>query len=189
MKSKIKWILLAAGLVVVIAGAAVLYRVLSANYSGENLMQSAQAQEQSAQESEFAAPDFTVYDGDGNEVHLSDYKGKPVVLNFWATWCYYCKEEMPDFDRAYEKYPDVQFLMVNATDGVQETMASAKEYVEQEGFQFDVFFDTNFDAVNAYQVSGFPATFFIDGNGNLVTYGRGMLDFETLEKGIQMITE
>ena len=83
MKSKIKWILLATGLVVVIAGAAVLYRVLSANYSGENLMQSAQAQEQSAQESEFAAPDFTVYDGDGNEVHLSDYKGKPVVLNFW----------------------------------------------------------------------------------------------------------
>ena len=189
MKSKIKWILLAAGLVVVIAGAAVLYRVLSANYSGENLMQSAQAQEQSAQESEFAAPDFTVYDGDGNEVHLSDYKGKPVVLNFWATWCYYCKEEMPDFDRAYEKYPDVQFLMVNATDGIQETMASAKEYVEQEGFQFDVLFDTNFDAVNAYQVSGFPATFFIDENGNLVTYGRGMLDFETLEKGIQMITE
>ena len=126
MKSKIKWILLAAGLVVVIAGAAVLYRVLSANYSGENLMQSAQAQEQSAQESKFAAPDFTVYDGDGNEVHLSDYKGKPVVLNFWATWCYYCKEEMPDFDRAYEKYPDVQFLMVNATDGIQETMASAK---------------------------------------------------------------
>ena len=92
-------------------------------------------------------------------------------------------------EKLYEKYPDVQFLMVNATDGVQETMASAKEYVEQEGFQFDVFFDTNFDAVNAYQVSGFPATFFIDENGNLVTYGRGMLDFETLEKGIQMITE
>lgn len=189
MKSKIKWILLAAGLVVVIAGAAVLYRVLSANYSGENLMQSAQAQEQSAQESEFAAPDFTVYDGDGNEVHLSDYKGKPVVLNFWATWCYYCKEEMPDFDRAYEKYPDVQFLMVNATDGVQETMESAQEYIQQEGFQFDVFYDTQLEAVNAYYVTGFPATYFIDAQGNLVTRSRGMLDYDTLVKGIGMITE
>lgn len=168
-------------LVAVLAVAAVLYQKFSAEYAGENLG--------STEEAQLAAPDFTVLDSEGNEVQLSDYVGKPIVLNFWATWCYYCKEEMPDFDRAYEKYPDVQFLMVNATDGIQETMASAKEYVEQEGFQFDVFFDTNFDAVNAYQVSGFPATFFIDGNGNLVTYGRGMLDFETLEKGIQMITE
>lgn len=168
-------------LVAVLAVAAVLYQKFSAEYAGENLG--------STEEAQLAAPDFTVLDSEGNEVQLSDYVGKPIVLNFWATWCYYCKEEMPDFDRAYEKYPDVQFLMVNATDGIQETMASAKEYVEQEGFQFDVFFDTNFDAVNAYQVSGFPATFFIDENGNLVTYGRGMLDFETLEKGIQMITE
>lgn len=168
-------------LVAVLAVAAVLYQKFSGEYAGENLG--------STEEAQLAAPDFTVLDSEGNEVQLSDYVGKPIVLNFWATWCYYCKEEMPDFDRAYEKYPDVQFLMVNATDGIQETMASAKEYVEQEGFQFDVFFDTNFDAVNAYQVSGFPATFFIDENGNLVTYGRGMLDFETLEKGIQMITE
>lgn len=168
-------------LVAVLAVAAVLYQKFSAEYAGENLG--------STEEAQLAAPDFTVLDSEGNEVQLSDYVGKPIVLNFWATWCYYCKEEMPDFDKAYEAYPEVQFLMVNATDGIQETMASAKEYVEQEGFQFDVFFDTNFDAVNAYQVSGFPATFFIDENGNLVTYGRGMLDFETLEKGIQMITE
>ena len=80
-------------------------------------------------------------------------------------------------------------MMVNATDGVQETMESAKEYIEQEGFRFDVFFDTELEAVSAYYVTGFPTTFFIDENGNLVTYGSGMLDLETLEKGIQMITE
>lgn len=189
MKSKIKWIILAAGLVIVIAAAAVLYSLLSKNYSGDNLMQNSQTQEQPAGENELAAPDFTVFDADGNEVHLSDYKGKPVVLNFWATWCYYCKVEMPDFHKAYEKYPDVQFLMVNATDGVRETMESAKEYIAQEGFQFDVFYDTELDAVNTYYVTGFPSTFFIDKDGNLVTYSSGMLDFETLEKGIQMITE
>lgn len=189
MKSKVKWIILAAALVVVIAGAAVLYQVLSKDYGGSNLMANSQPQGQSAEESEYAAPDFTVLDVDGNEVQLSDYRGKPVVLNFWATWCYYCKVEMPDFDTAYEKYPDVQFLMVNATDGVQETMASAKEYIAQEGFKFDVFFDTELDAVNAYYVTGFPSTFFIDKTGDLVTYSSGMLDLETLEKGIQMITE
>ena len=68
-------------------------------------------------------------------------------------------------------------------------MASAKEYIAQEGFKFDVFFDTEFDAVNAYYVTGFPSTFFIDKTGDLVTYSSGMLDLETLEKGIQMITE
>lgn len=192
MKNKVKWILVA-GIVVllvgIISGATVLYHTLSEHYDGNNLMQNSQAQDKAAGENQYAAPDFTVLDHEGNEVKLSDYKGKPVVLNFWATWCYYCKVEMPDFDQAYEKYPDVQFLMVNATDGVQETMESAKEYIEQEGFRFDVFFDTKLEAVNAYYVTGFPSTYFIDKNGNLVTFRNGMLDFETLEKGIQMITE
>lgn len=85
--------------------------------------------------------------------------------------------------------PEVQFLMVNATDGVQETMESAQEYIQQEGFQFDVFYDTQLEAVNAYYVTGFPATYFIDAQGNLVTRSRGMLDYDTLVKGIGMITE
>lgn len=187
-----KWLVLI-GIVILlvglIAGAAVLYQKLSEDYGGSNLMQGSQAQDQTGAAAEYAAPDFTVIDEQGNEVKLSDYRGKPVVLNFWATWCYYCKQEMPDFDKAYAKYPDVQFLMVNVTDGVQETMASAKEYVGQEGFQFDVFFDTELEAAAAYYVTGLPATFFIDKDGNLVTRGSGMLDFETLEKGIRIITD
>ena len=126
-------------------------------------------------------------DANGNEVKLSDFRGKPIVLNFWATWCYYCKSEMADFNKAYQKYSDVQFLMVNATDGVYETITSAKKYIEKEGYAFDVFFDTTESAVNAYHVSGFPSTFFIDANGNLVARAIGMLDLETLEKGISMI--
>lgn len=192
MKNRVKWLVIAGIAILlagIIAGAALLYRTLSEDYGGNNLMQSSKAQDQAAQTGQYAAPDFTVYDAEGNEVQLSDFRGKPVVLNFWATWCYYCKVEMPDFDKAFEKYPDVQFLMVNATDGVQETMASAQEYIKQEGFQFDVFFDTKLDAVNTYYVTGFPSTYFIDQNGNLVTRSSGMLDFDTLEKGIQMITQ
>ena len=136
----------------------------------------------------YRAPNFTVLDVNGNEVKLSDFRGKPVVLNFWATWCYYCKSEMADFNQAYYKYPDIQFLMVNATDGVYETISSAKKYVAQEGYDFDVFFDTKEEAVNAYYVTGFPTTYFIDANGRLVARAVGMIDLETLEVGIGMIT-
>lgn len=139
--------------------------------------------------SAYIAPDFMVYDTEGNEVKLSDYKGKPVVLNFWATWCYYCKKEMPDFNAVYKQYPEVQFLMVNATDGIQETEEAARAYVEEQGFEFPVFYDKEQQAVYAYQVSGLPATFFIDASGNLVTYATGMLDKSTLEQGIEMLIE
>ena len=127
-------------------------------------------------------------DANGNSVKLSDYKGKPVVLNFWATWCYYCKMEMPDFNKAYKNYPEVQFLMVNATDGVRETVDKAKTYAENSGFSFDVFYDTKLDAVRKFYVTSFPSTFFIDKDGNIVAKGSGALDYESIIKGIEMIS-
>ncbi len=174
MKSVTKWIIIAVLLIGILAGAVVLYNNLSREYAGNNLKineevnPNVNGNASDSNLSDSAAPDFTVLDAEGNKVRLSDYKGKPVVLNFWATWCYYCKVEMPDFNEAYKKYPDVQFLMVNATDGVQETMSAAKEYVEKERYDFDVFFDTESEAINAYHVTGFPSTFFIDKDGNLV---------------------
>lgn len=189
MKKNLNWILIAVTLVAVLVTATVLYNKYSKELSGDNLADNSQSQSGSGESDDYSAPDFTVLDERGNKVKLSAYKGKPVVLNFWATWCYYCKEEMPDFNTAYEKYPDVQFMMINATDGVQETMSSAQEYVKNQGFDFDVFYDTELEAVNAYYVSSFPTTFFIDKDGNLVTYANGMLDLETLEKGIEMINK
>ncbi len=186
MKRSFIWIIIFILLVAVIVGASFLYKNLSSDYDNDNLQDN---DEKTSQTNEFAAPDFTVYDEKGNEVKLSDYKGKPVVINFWATWCYYCKEEMPDFNKAYKNYPDVQFLMINATDGVQETMKTAKEYVEKEKYDFDVFYDTKLNAVNAYYVNSFPSTYFVDKNGSLITKANGMLDYETLEKGIKKITE
>lgn len=191
MKSNIKWIIGAALLVILVAGATILYNSLSEDYAPDNLSENELPPIEETEEinNPYAAPDFKVTDLDGNEVKLSDFFGKPIVLNFWATWCYYCKEEMPDFNKAYLEYPDVQFLMINATDGIQETLEKAKKYVEDEGFDFDVYFDTELDAVSAYGVTGFPCTYFIDSDGSLVTRGRGMLDYDTLVRGIGMITE
>ena len=103
-----------------------------------------------------SAPDFTVYDRLGNEVHLSDFIGEPVVINFWATWCTYCTLEMPDFNRAFVEYPEVNFLMINATDGVRETEKKATDYVDSEGFGFSIYFDTSSSAQSAYRVNAFP---------------------------------
>ena len=190
MKSYIKWIVTALVLVAIIAGSSVLYNKLSENYKTDNLAPVTTTGTSGAIENTtYAAPDFTVLDNNGNKVKLSDFKGKPVILNFWATWCYYCKEEMPDFNKAFENHPDIQFMMVNATDGVQETIATAKDFIEKQGFGFDVFFDTDMEAVTNYGVTVYPMTFFIDANGDLVTYANGMIDYATLEKGIEMISK
>lgn len=189
MKKNIKWIILAVLLIGIIVGASFLYNKLSHNYHQDHLMNESQIQDDTESKNVNTAPNFTVLDHEGNEVKLSDYQGTPVVLNFWATWCYYCKLEMPDFNEAYQKYPDVQFLMVNATDGTRETISSAKEYIHKENFQFDIFFDTQLEAVNAYYVTGFPSTFFIDKEGYLIAYANGRLDMDALEKGISMIKE
>ena len=194
MKNIVKWLIIAVLLVGIIAGASVLYNKYSEEFDMNNQVQQGETPSDVEQKTETRddtnpAPDFTVVDYDGNKVKLSDYKGKPVVLNFWATWCYYCKVEMPDFNEAYKNYPDVQFLMVNATGTNGETVESAKAYVEQEKYEFPVLFDTMYEANQAYRLSSFPMTVFIDAGGNVVSSRVGMLTKEALENEIKKITE
>ena len=74
-------------------------------------------------------PDFTVYDLEGNAISLYDCLGKPIVLNFWATWCGPCQSEMPAFNQMYEKYGNqITFLMVNVTDGSRDTVESVTSF-------------------------------------------------------------
>ena len=146
--------------------------------------------QESTQRDEDKVPDFTVYDLEGKEVRLSDFEGTPVVLNFWASWCPPCKAEMPDFQEAFEKWgDDVKFLIVNMTDGRTETVETAQEFIEDQGYTFPVYFDTDMEAAIAYQVQSIPCTYFIDEDGYLVSHQIGMISAQKLKKGIQEICE
>jgi len=130
------------------------------------------------------APDFIVFDANGNPVRLSDMRGKPVVLNFWASWCPPCKAEMPDFDKVSRELDgEVVFMMVNIWD----TQAAAEAIIDSMGYTFPVYFDLLEDAVGKYGIESIPQTYFIDKWGGLVAHGVGALSEADLRYGISMI--
>jgi thiol-disulfide isomerase/thioredoxin len=210
MKNSVKWIVGVLALVLVIVGAYLLYNNLKENYTPDSLGKpdgvvdkteddsdstdkengkDTEDDEEQGESGKYKSPDFTVLDWEGNEVKLSDYVGKPVVLNFWASWCGYCVSEMPAFARACVDNPDVQFLMVNVTDGKEETVEGAKSFIEKYSYPFTVLFDTKLDAAMKYGASSLPITFFINAKGELVVYRPGALNDALLAQGIAMITE
>lgn len=191
MKKNIVWILVAVLAVGLFVGAYFLYDRLSEDYidSTANTTESVSALTGES-ESTSAAPkqkaiDFTAEDFDGKEVKLSDYFGKPIVLNFWASWCPPCKAEMPHFEKAYKENKDVQFLMVNTTTG--DTYSDAVNLIKSEGYTFPVFFDTKGEASYNYDVVSLPMTIFIDKDGNLVSYHIGMISESKLLSNIEQI--
>ena len=123
-----------------------------------------------------AAADFTVLDNEGKEVRLSEHCGKPVVINFWATWCPPCKQEMPAFDKAYQERGDiVDFMMVNLTDGVRDDVLSVQEFVRESGYKFPVYFDSARQGAAEYGGMYIPTTVFINADGTVLeTYSGAM---------------
>ena len=191
------WILTFA---VVIVGASVLYNRLSGEVSMGGIatvaQETAAAEETSVpgettpetQETSSLAPDFTVYDLEGNAHKLSDFRGKPVLLNFWASWCGPCQMEMPDFQKFYESHGDkVHFVIVNLTDGQQETVESASEFIAEKGYTFPVYYDTDIDAAMKYGVSAVPVSYFIDAEGGFVAWAQGALSADMLQQGMDML--
>ena len=186
MTQKLKIILGAAGFVLLILAAVIAYNALKGQAPKDS---AALTPAPSADRRK--APDFTMTDSGGNTVKLSDLlsEGKPVVLNFWASWCGPCKSEMPEFEKVYKDLGGkVQFVMLNMTDGQRETLQSAAAYVAGQGFTFPVFFDTEQQAgAVAYGINSIPTTIIIDQDGYFVSGWKGTIDEQTLRDGIDAL--
>ena len=177
MKKK-KWVLLLLSLVIILAASGAVYNHLSITYAQKNTEEGGRKEETKKEDvkeetmdaaAKEKAEDFTVYDKNENEVKLSDYIGKPLIVNFWASWCPPCKNEMPLFQDAINNHgEEITFLMVNETDGERETMDTAQKFLDDNGYHMNLLFDLKGDAEMTYNLFYLPRTLFIDENGNIV---------------------
>ena len=130
------------------------------------------------------APDFELKSLTGEKKHLADYQGKVVVLNFWATWCGPCKDEMPFFQEIYERYgSEIAVLAVNN----QETVDKVSPFVEELGLTYEILMDNDGSVATQYQVIGFPTTYFIDPNGIIKFLHVGVLTEEQLDGYLDLL--
>lgn len=111
------------------------------------------------------APDFILKDMSGKDVSLSSFKGKPVVLNFWATWCPYCRQERPHLKSLHEEYKDNDLIIIAVS--VDKSSKTVRRFLEQNPAPYIVLTDPEGMAASMYNVMGYPTTYLIDRKGKI----------------------
>lgn len=134
---------------------------------------------------DYTAPDFTAYTLTGEAARLSDFAGKPVVINFWATWCPPCRQELPGFENAWQQYgDDVVFLMVECGG---ESVDEVETFVAEGGYTFPVYVDSDGSGAAAYGINAIPVTALVDAEGKLFAYQVGAVEEDSLRGAIDML--
>lgn len=129
-----------------------------------------------APEVDHVAPDFTLPDLEGNQISLSTYKGRVVLLNFWATWCPPCRLEMPTMEKAYRKYRDKGFEVV-AVSVDAGPKSSVKSFLREFGLSFQVLLDPDMETLRAFRGFSLPMTVVIDRQGVIRSRELGYRDW------------
>lgn len=111
--------------------------------------------------------DFTLEDLNGKSHTLSDYKGKIVFLNFWATWCPPCRAEMPSMQKLYQSWDNKKFIMLAVN--IRQSRDAVKAFADKNGYAFPILLDLNGKVATRYKVRGIPTTYFIDEKGKVIT--------------------
>lgn len=163
----------------------------------KNVESEATKEEETSKQETIPAVDFTLTDQYGNVHTLSDYKGKVVFLNFWATWCPPCKQEMPHIEELYNEYnlnqEDVVFLGVTNPksdeypNNQDETKEDITAFLDENGYTFPTVFDETGELFEAYYISAFPTTFMIDKEGNVAGYVPGMMTKDIMVNVINQV--
>ena len=131
-----------------------------------------------------SAPDFELTKLDGTNVKLSDLKGKKVILNFWATWCGPCQQEMPDMEAFYKEHKEnVEILAINYTPSEKVGVEKVSNFAKEKGY-FSYFIDKNIDVTTAYKVITIPTSYFIDTKGVIQDKFIGPMTQKEMEKRI-----
>jgi peroxiredoxin len=134
-----------------------------------------------------AAPDFTLKQLAGGEASLSEFRGRPVLVNFWATWCKPCRAEMPEIISAYQVHRDagLEVLAVNLTD--QESMKDVRKFTAEVGLPFTVLLDQKGAVRERYGLIAVPTSIFIDSAGVMRMINSGPISRSALDRGLREI--
>lgn len=152
-----------------------------------------QTQQQTQQQKEplkLADYDATVYTADGQPKKLSEIAaGKPLVINFWATWCPYCVQEMPDFQGIFHDYGDkISFAFVDSTDGRRETKEAAQAWLAENGLDdLPVYYDTDLDATATFGASSLPATVIVSADGDILMAKPGRINDASMRSALDTL--
>jgi thiol-disulfide isomerase/thioredoxin len=131
------------------------------------------------------APDFAIHLPDGTTTTLSAYRGQPVLVNFWATWCGPCRLEMPDLVAAQKQYQDKGLVIIEINDS--EAHERVAEFVKEFGMKMPVVIDPIGEVMDSYKTQSLPSSFFIDRNGVVQVRWIGLMTPELLEQNLQRI--
>lgn len=191
MKNKVTIIIWVVAIIAVMSAA---YTYYSKNKSQAFVPPPQQTTEQSApsgqlpDNSKVKAPDFTLKDLEGNTVKLSDYKGKIVILNFWAVWCKYCRLEMPEFNEFNKELSKKNEAVILTVD-VQESKETVKNFITSNNIDLKVLMDEEGTVATAYGITGYPTTFIINRDGTIYTAISGATDKVTLQNVLDNINK
>lgn len=193
MKNYMRIIKKICGIILIISGLFMFFNGvtnINKNKQYNNIEKSEIIDEDENENTEEIAIDFTLKDQYGNEHTLSEYRGKTIFLNFWATWCPPCKGEMPEIEEIYNEYgknkEDIIILGVAAPNlGREGSVEEIAKFLTENNYTFPVVMDFGGELVYKYDISGFPTTFIINEDGELIHKVVGAMDKETMKKMIE----